>query len=66
MNEIVALYESLGISPKVYEYGEKAIARLSDRFEKIDQIAEYNQAKVLSAFWKNRVSATCFAASTAA
>ena len=64
MNEIIELYERLGISPTVYEYGEKAISRLKDRFDKIDQVAEYNQAKVLSAFWKNRVSATCFAAST--
>ena len=64
MNEITAMYEHMGISPAVYAYGEKAIARLKERFEKIDQVAEYNQAKVLAAFRKNRVSATCFAAST--
>ena len=64
MNELVQLYNSLGISPAVYEYGEKTISRLKERFELIDQVAEYNQAKVLSAFRKNRVSATCFAAST--
>ena len=64
MNELIELYSNLGISPAVYKYGEKAIARLRDRFELIDQVAEYNQAKVLSAFRKNRVSATCFAAST--
>ena len=64
MNELVELYNSLGISPAVYEYGEKTISRLRDRFEQIDQVAEYNQAKVLNAFRKNRVSATCFAAST--
>ena len=28
MNEIIELYEKLGICPAVYEYGEKAIARL--------------------------------------
>ena len=64
MKEITELYQQMGISPAVYEYGEKAITRLKDRFETIDKIAEYNQAKVLSAFRKNRVSATCFAAST--
>ena len=64
MNEITAMYEKMGISPAVYEYGQQAIARLKDRFEAIDQIAEYNQAKVLAAFRKNRVSATCFAASS--
>ena len=63
MNQMNELYTRMGISPEVYAYGEKAIARLRDRFEKIDQVAEYNQAKVLEAFRKNRVSATCFAAS---
>ena len=64
MKELNELYAQMGISPAVYAYGEKAIARLRDRFDAIDQVAEYNQAKVLAAFRKNRVSATCFAAST--
>ncbi len=64
MKEITELYQQMGISPAVYAYGEEAIARLRERFEAIDQVAEYNQAKVLAAFRKNRVSATCFAAST--
>ena len=64
MKEITELYQQMGISPAVYAYGEEAIARLRDRFDAIDKVAEYNQAKVLQAFRKNRVSATCFAAST--
>ena len=64
MNELTAIYESMGICPAVYKYGEEAIARLRDRFDEIDKVAEYNQAKVLAAFLKNRVSATCFAASS--
>ena len=64
MKELIEIYESMGISPAVYQYGEEAIARLKDRFEVIDRVAEYNQTKVLSAFRKNRVSATCFAASS--
>ena len=64
MKELTEIYASMGISPTVYQYGEAAIARLKERFEAIDQIAEYNQAKVLAAFRKNRVSATCFAASS--
>ena len=64
MKEITAMYENMGISPSVYQYGEETIARLKERFDEIDQVAEYNQAKVLTAFRKNRVSATCFAAST--
>ena len=64
MDKINALYESMGISPAVYAYGEAAIGRLRERFAEIDKVAEYNQAKVLAAFRKNRVSATCFAASS--
>ena len=64
MDRINALYESMGISPAVYAYGEAAIARLRERFDEIDKVAEFNQAKVLAAFRKNRVSATCFAASS--
>ena len=64
MNELTEIYESMGISPAVYNYGETAVNRLKDRFEQIDKVAEYNQAKVLAAFRKNRVSATCFAASS--
>ena len=64
MKELTAIYESMGISPAVFQYGETVIARLKERFEAIDKVAEYNQAKVLSAFRKNRVSATCFAASS--
>ena len=64
MDKINALYESMGISPAVYAYGEAAISRLRERFDQIDKVAEFNQAKVLAAFRKNRVSATCFAASS--
>ena len=64
MKELFEIYESMGISPAVYSYGEAAVSRLKERFEAIDQVAEYNQAKVLAAFRKNRVSATCFAASS--
>ena len=64
MKELTEIYQSMGISPAVYQYGEAAIARLRERFDAIDQVAEYNQAKVLAAFCKNRVSATCFAASS--
>ena len=64
MKELNELYSRMGISPAVYAYGEDVIAKLRQRFDAIDQIAEYNQAKVLAAFRKNRVSATCFAAST--
>ena len=64
MEELEELYQQMGISPAVYNYGEKVIASLRERFDAIDQIAEYNQAKVVAAMQKNRVSAACFAATT--
>ena len=54
----------LGIKTEVTEYCEKILKGLKDRFEKIDEIAEYNSAKVTYAMQKNRVSAECFAGST--
>ncbi len=64
MNTRNQMYETLGISPAVYEFGEKILEKLQDRFAVIDQVAEYNQAKVLAAMQKNKVSAGCFAATT--
>ncbi len=64
MEQLLELYSSMGISPAVYQYGEAAIEKLKERFDAIDKVAEYNQAKVLAAMQKNHVSASCFAAST--
>ena len=64
MQELLELYQTMGLSPAVYAYGEQAIERLKDRFAAIDRIAEHNQAKVLAAMQKNKVSAACFAATT--
>ena len=64
MEQLTELYTTMGVSPAVYQYGEAAIARLRERFDGIDKIAEYNQAKVLRAMQKHRVSAACFAATT--
>ena len=58
------MYDQLGISRAVYEYGETVLRDLKERFEAIDQVAEYNQAKVLAAMQSNRVNATHFAATT--
>ena len=62
--ELLQMYESLGLSKAVYEYGEQVLASLKDRFAQVDQVAEYNQAKVIRAMQENRVDATCFAATT--
>ena len=64
MEELLELYQTMGISPAVYAYGEKAIEKLKDRFETIDKVSEHNQAKVLRAMQKNKVSAACFVGTT--
>ena len=64
MESLLELYNTMGISPAVYALGENILKKLEERFSQIDQIAEYNQAKVISAMQKNRVSAACFAATS--
>ncbi len=64
MEALLQEYQKLGISPGVYAYGQSVLAELGCRFDRIDQIAEANQAKVLHAMQKNRVSAMCFAATS--
>ncbi len=62
--DLTEMYGTLGVSPGVLAYGQAALERLKNRFGAIDEIAEYNQGKVLHAMQKNRVSAACFAATT--
>lgn len=56
-------YETLGISKEVYQFGAKIEKELKERFDTIDETAEYNQMKVIKAMQDNRVSAECFAMS---
>ena len=58
------MYAALGVSEAVYDYGERVLKALEERFRKVDAVAEYNQAKVIAAMQKNRVGAACFAATT--
>lgn len=53
-----------GISEQVFSFGEQALAGLRERFDKIDEIAELNQMKVLAAFRKNKVSEACLQGTT--
>lgn len=56
-SDIKKMYcEQIGISEKVYDYSENIIAGLKERFEKIDETAEYNQMKVINAMQKNHVA----------
>ena len=63
MNQASA-YERMGVSRPVLEFGERILARLKDRFDRIDEVAEFNALKVISAMQKNRVAVNHFAATT--
>ena len=58
------IYESMGISPQVYEFGERIWDSLKDRWQEIDAVSEYNQLKVIGAMQKNRVSEACLLGTT--
>ena len=62
--EITNMYQSMGISNKVYNFGKEILEDLKERFEAIDDIAEYNQMKVLNAMQECKVSDVHFAATT--
>ena len=62
--ELTSMYQTLGVSPAVYRFGEEILSGLRERFDAVDAVSEYNQAKVLAAMQKHRVSAQCFAATT--
>ncbi len=64
MYEINELYNQMEIDEDVYAYSEEKLKGLKDRFESIDENAEYNQLKVLKAFKDCKVSEACFQASS--
>ena len=64
MNELIEMYKKIGISERVYQFGEDICESLKERFMKIDEVAEYNQLKVLTALQKNKVSDIHFAATS--
>ena len=62
--DLVAMYERLGISRETYESGLRALDALKERFERIDRIAEYNQMKVLAAMQECHVGESDLLATT--
>ena len=54
------MYTRLGVSQAVLDFGDEVIAELTDRFARIDAVAEYNQAKVVGAMQENRLAAQHF------
>ncbi len=64
MDTLQSMYESLGISPKVYAVGEEICRQLKERFARIDEIAQFNQLKVLKAMQDNQVGEACLLGTT--
>lgn len=64
MIRLKEMYQSAGIEEDVFDFCDSIQKGLKDRFRQIDEIAEYNQMKVIRAMENNRVSAACFEATT--
>ena len=62
--ELCGMYQSMGISRLVYEFGESVAEELKERFQEIDRVAEYNQCKVLKAMQEEKVSEACLLGTT--
>lgn len=62
--ELKSIYNSLGISSQVLNFGKQVEESLKERFLTIDKRAEYNQLKVIKAMQDNRVSDIHFASTT--
>ena len=54
------MYSLMCISEDVLAFTRPIEHELKETFEKIDETAEYNQLKVISAMQKNKLSAECF------
>ena len=57
-------YTKFGITEDVVKFGEEILESLKERFQKIDEVAEYNQLKVVQAMQENRVSEACLLGTT--
>lgn len=52
------------IDERIQAAADKAMETVADKFKELEEISEYNQQKVLSAFIKNNVSETMFTGTT--
>ncbi len=58
------MYEKIGISDNVFELSKKVEKDVEEVFKQIDEVCEYNTAKVLSAFQKYNISDMHFGSTT--
>ena len=64
ITEKTKLYQALGISEQVFAFGTEIEKELKERFAQIDEVAEYNQLKVIHAMQKCKVSEACLYSTT--
>lgn len=62
--ELETMYQELGISKAVLDFGKTIEKELKERFDAVDETAEFNQMKVIRAMQEARVSDIHFAATT--
>ena len=64
MIELNEQYKKFGITEEVYRFGKTMLDSLQERFRQIDEIAEYNQLKVIRAMQECHVSEACLLGTT--
>lgn len=60
----IQMYRQSGIDEDVSRFGEAVAGRLKERFDQIDEIAEFNQMKVIRAMQESQVSEACLTGTT--
>ena len=50
----------IGISSKTYEIYKKVLPKINEEFKRIDDICEYNNAKMMNAFFSCHVNESHF------
>lgn len=64
MDTLKEIYLSAGIEQDVYDFCNNIIKKLENRFKQIEEVAEFNQMKVLRAMQRQKVSTACFESTT--
>ncbi len=60
MKNTKEMYELLGIDKDIFDFSNEILNGLKERFDRIDETAEYNQLKVIRAMQECNVSEACF------
>lgn len=64
MKTLKKQYSNLGIDEKVFDFCSEIAEELKDRFQALEETAEYNQLKILTAMQEHNVTDACFMPST--